>query len=92
MNLPAYFQSSSQYALKQEDGDIDIPHERKHNLRKHRRSAELADRKSLRRSLKPTAEYGGDRREARRSLDLDVGLSPEDARRVGDANRRRESR
>ncbi|XP_071786098.1 uncharacterized protein [Asterias amurensis] len=81
-----------EYSLKKEDGDIDIPVERKHNLRKHRRSAETADRKSLRRSLKPTAEYGGDRRELRRSLDLGKELTPQDADRVHDSNRRRDNR
>ncbi|XP_038078200.1 FH1/FH2 domain-containing protein 3-like isoform X2 [Patiria miniata] len=83
---------SYEYALKQEDGDIDIPVERKHNLRKHRRSAELVDRKSLRRSLKPTAEYSVDKRELRRSLDLGTSLSPDDARRINDSSRRRENR
>ncbi|XP_022097645.1 FH1/FH2 domain-containing protein 3-like isoform X20 [Acanthaster planci] len=81
-----------EYALKQEDGDIDIPVERKQNLRKHRRSAELVDRKSLRRSLKPTAAYSMDKREMRRSLDLGSSLSPDDAERVNETGRRRESR
>ncbi|KAJ8041418.1 FH1/FH2 domain-containing protein 3 [Holothuria leucospilota] len=49
-----------EYALKQEDGEIDIPDKQKMSLRKARRSLDVTNqqRKSLRAGgLKPTAEY-----------------------------------
>ena len=59
-------------ALKQEDGDIDIPVSQKQNLRKTpRKSLDPSEnghaRKSMRSSLKPTAEY--EVRPKRHSLD-----------------------